>query len=476
MEDLMMFLIFAICDLMVVLLCRYAFGKRDAYSEGMLLGVHIPAGCLEHPEVEQLRRKSSRSWNMFQWINLAVSLLICFFCFYDFILFIIIWTIWLAEYILVLYYLIISSHRQMYRLKIKNGWVIEENKRIIRIDTAVSSAAGKLAPGWKWHLPILILSAASVFLLLIMNRRDDLSFDSSISIWTLYAVGVGICLLFMATHIAVIHAPNRVYSKNTEVNFSANQLSKRSWSTGLLLASWLNGAAWIYLAISYCVSGVNLPFLCYVVYGILITLEAVALLIPVGYALKKRQTILDSDTEPYYVDDDEYWKKGWYNNPDDRRILVPNRFNRTKYAFNFGRPGARAFIIILTAAILVLVIWVFCMLADLINAEVVFTADQQTFSFEAAGYDCEFDLDEIRSVDLIDALPDDSFTRTNGGSTEKVNIGYFRGKETGECMMFLYNDSTPVLEIRLEDTTVFANSTDSNVTEEWYDVLESALQ
>lgn len=42
MEDLMMFLIFAICDLMVVLLCRYAFGKRDAYSEGMLLGVHIP--------------------------------------------------------------------------------------------------------------------------------------------------------------------------------------------------------------------------------------------------------------------------------------------------------------------------------------------------------------------------------------------------------------------------------------------------
>ena len=116
------------------------------------------------------------------------------------------------------------------------------------------------------------------------------------------------------------------------------------------------------------------------------------------------------------------------------------------------------------------------MLADLINAEVVFTADQQTFSFEAAGYDCEFDLDEIRSVDLIDALPDDSFTRTNGGSTEKVNIGYFRGKETGECMMFLYNDSTPVLEIRLEDTTVFANSTDSNVTEEWYDVLESALQ
>ncbi len=57
-----------------------------------------------------------------------------------------------------------------------------------------------------------------------------------------------------------------------------------------------------------------------------------------------------------------------------------------------------------------------------------------------------------------------------------MNIGYFRGKETGECMMFLYNDSTPVLEIRLEDTTVFANSTDSNVTEEWYDVLESALQ
>ena len=71
----------------------------------------------------------------------------------------------------------------------------------------------------------------------------------------------------------------------------------------------------------------------------------------------------------------------------------------------------------------------------------------------------------------IDELPDERFTRTNGGSTEKVNIGHFRGRETGKCMMFLYNDCTPVLEIRLDDMTVFANSRDPQETERWLDML-----
>ena len=67
-------------------------------------------------------------------------------------------------------------------------------------------------------------------------------------------------------------------------------------------------------------------------------------------------------------------------------------------------------------------------------------------SFEAAGYDSEFNIDEIVSVSLIDELPDEDYIRTNGGSTDKVNIGHFRGKETGKCMMFLFKGYTPILK------------------------------
>lgn len=38
-------------------------------------------------------------------------------------------------------------------------------------------------------------------------------------------------------------------------------------------------------------------------------------------------------------------------------------------------------------------------------------------------------------------------------------------------MMFLYNDCTPLLEIRLDNTTVFANSRDPEETCQWLDAL-----
>ena len=103
--------------------------------------------------------------------------------------------------------------------------------------------------------------------------------------------------------------------------------------------------------------------------------------------------------------------------------------------------------------------------------EILFQEEGEVYRFEAAGYEYEFSGNDIQSVKLIDELPDERFTRTNGGSTEKVNIGHFRGRETGKCMMFLYNDCTPVLEIRLDDMTVFANSRDPQETERWLDML-----
>ena len=199
--------------------------------------------------------------------------------------------------------------------------------------------------------------------------------------------------------------------------------------------------------------------------------SAVALLVPLGLAVGKRKEILDADQAPCYVDDDVYWKYGWYNNPNDRHILVQDRFNSMNYSFNFGRPAVKVILGILAAAVAGIVIWTFSLLAAFENVQVLFQEEGEVYRFEAAGYEYEFSGNDIQSVKLIDELPDERFTRTNGGSTEKVNIGHFRGRETGKCMMFLYNDCTPVLEIRLDDMTVFANSRDPQETERWLDML-----
>ena len=208
------------------------------------------------------------------------------------------------------------------------------------------------------------------------------------------------------------------------------------------------------------------------IYTVLLLASAAALIIPVALSVGKRREVLEADTSACYIDDDEYWKKGWYNNPDDPHFLVEDRFNSMNLSLNYGRPAAKVFTIVMTAVVAGVLIWTATILAEFVNVEVVFSREGDSWSFEAAGYDCTFTADEIRSVRLIDALPDERFTRTNGGSTEKYNVGHFRGRETGKCMMFLYNDSSPLLEIRLDDMTVFANSDRGETTEEWYESLQ----
>lgn len=469
--DVALFFVFLICDLIIVPICWFSYGKQGEYREGMVMGVHIPAHAVEDPEVKKICGKIQKHWNRFHQINLLLSVLICFLCFYNFTLFIIVWSVWLAEYVAVLYGLIIVPHRQMYRLKLKRGWVDAASMRVVRIDTSVSALSGKMALNWKWHLPPVILTAATALLLYNMGERYRLSPAEMTVEWALYASGVFTCLLFLVLHIGIVRQANRVYSENTEINLAANRLMKRAWSQGLALASWISGGAWIFLAFCGSISGPDLPAGCYGVYAFFLMVSAVALLVPLGLAVGKRKEILDADQAPCYVDDDVYWKYGWYNNPNDRHILVQDRFNSMNYSFNFGRPAVKVILGILAAAVAGIVIWTFSLLAAFENVQVLFQEEGEVYRFEAAGYEYEFSGNDIQSVKLIDELPDERFTRTNGGSTEKVNIGHFRGRETGKCMMFLYNDCTPVLEIRLDDMTVFANSRDPQETERWLDML-----
>lgn len=469
--NIAMFFIFLISNLIIVPLCRYSYGKMWEYREGMVLGVHIPATCIHHPEVEELCEKYRRNWTLFHRINLAVGTLSCFLCFVDYIVFIIVWSLWLLEYVCGLEYLIIVPHRRMYRLKVKKGWVDERSKKIVRIDTAASAASEKMALDWKWHLPVLALTAATVFLVVEGERRFHVSWAEAWPIWLLYGTGVGLCLLFLGMHLAVVRRPNRVYSDHTEINLAANRLMKRSWTEGLVYASWLNGASWLWMAFWYFRCGPDLSGAVYGIYTALLILEVATLLFPLARSVGKRREVLEADTSACYIDDDEYWKKGWYNNPGDRHLLVQDRFNSMNMSMNYGRPAAKVITGVLAAVILGGMVWTAVLLSDFVNVEVVFTQEGDTFTFEAAGYDCSFGRDEIQSVELLDSMPEEHFTRTNGGSTEEYQVGHFRGKETGRCMMFLYTGCEPILEIRLDDMTVFVNSRQEETTLSWYGEL-----
>lgn len=466
--NIAMFFIFLVCDLIIVPICWFSYGKRGEYKEGMLLGVHIPQIYVDDPEVSAITDKREKQWKRFHWLNLMASIAVCFLCFYDFILFLILWSAWLVEYMAGLYYLVIVPHRRMYRLKMKRGWIDVSSCRVVRIDTAVTSASKKMAVTWKWQLPILAAVSASGLFIWKMKEIHEAGASETYAVWVLYGVSLMTCLVLMGVHMAVIHQSNRVYSKNTEINLAVNRLGKKGWSQGLLLCSAISGAAWIFLAVSYFRYGPGIPVASYIIYILTAMLAAGGLLIPVMISAGKKSELLTADQAQYYVDDDEYWKKGWYNNPKDKRLLVQDRFNSINYSFNYGRPAAKALTAAGAVVIILTVIWVTVLINSFNNADITFSTDGGQYRFEGAGYKYEFEREEIKNIQLLDDMPDDSFSRTNGGSTEKVNIGHFRGKKTGKCMMFIYNDHTPVLEIEMDDMIIFANSLEPEETEKWF--------
>lgn len=464
-----MFIIFLVMDLIIVLVCKFAYGKRDEYSEGMLMGVHIPAEEVDNEEVQKICIKNRKIWNKFHWINLLAGILVCLICFISFEIFIIIWLIWLAEYIAVLYYLVIAPHKEMYRLKIRNHWINEKTRHVVSIDTQLSVPSDKMAYNWKWHLPIVVILLSTCIPLFQLGN----DFGIGMAGWILYASAVGTSLLFMFLHFIFVGKQNVVYSQNPQVNLSVNKMIKHSWSLGFLCVNCINGAAGCYmifqLSKNQWLSGME-----YGVYITLQTLAVLALLVPVLYVYRKKQAVLAKDTDPVYVDDDEYWKNGWYSNPNDRHLLVRDRMSGTNFSFNMARPAAKIFCAamgIITAAVL---IWVGVIMMQFRNTEVIFEYHDDQIRIEAAGYQCEFSVSEIESAQIIQNLPDDRFIRTNGGSTVKYNIGHFRGEKTGPSMMFLYKGYTPILKIELEDKIIFVNSKQKGVTENWYNQLEGS--
>ena len=54
---------------------------------------------------------------------------------------------------------------------------------------------------------------------------------------------------------------------------------------------------------------------------------------------RRKEALLKQDTAPMYIDDDYYWRNGWYSNPDDRRLFIQDRYSSMNYTVNFRQDG-----------------------------------------------------------------------------------------------------------------------------------------
>lgn len=81
MINTVMFIFFALLDLSMVGLCSYCYSGKEKYSEGMILGVHVPSNAEEDEAVSSLTQKYRNGFRRSQRLNLAAGFLIPAVCF-----------------------------------------------------------------------------------------------------------------------------------------------------------------------------------------------------------------------------------------------------------------------------------------------------------------------------------------------------------------------------------------------------------
>mgnify|MGYP000375158861 CR=1 FL=1 len=136
---MMMFVIFLIVNVGTIGIFYGVYGTKRKYEEGMLMGVHLPGSAAESEEVKMLMKKY-RTWTKwFYTLNLLAGIAVCGFCFWYISVFMIVWSIWLVEVCIGAILLLYRTHRKLYDLKMKNGWIGSNGSKIMTADSAVDA-------------------------------------------------------------------------------------------------------------------------------------------------------------------------------------------------------------------------------------------------------------------------------------------------------------------------------------------------
>lgn len=464
---IVMAIMMLVTNLFVILVVRLTMVSNFDYKAGSYLGVHIPADKKEDDEVTSLMSRTKKQFNVFNNVNMVLSVAICGICVVDMIIFIFVYILWIIIYIVGIQLVIIIGHRKIYDIKLKNGWLIEAQKKVY-IDTRLSSSVKNPSISMRYHWIFIGLTVVLYIPVVIVRHSDMLFRDMSIY----FIVSIIVAVALYIFNIYVNSSERTVYSENSDVNITMNQIYKKYVSLGLVIMSLFNTVAFSYIVAEYMLHGI-LYGGDVIVYTIVDLIGSIIMLASFVVARRKRTEVLAADDTPLYVDDDEYWKYGFYYNPNDRHIIVKNRMYDMNYAFNYASRGAQILVALLTVIITASIIFTVAALIPFINIKMdVYIADD-TFMAEGGGYKCSINIGDIQEVQLFDEMPKDNFTRTNGGSTDEYDVGNYKGRTYGRCMLFIWDGYSPVLMIKSSNKTVFVNSKEDGYIRQMYDELVS---
>lgn len=369
-------------------------------------------------------------------------------------------TLWMFLFFPLGWRLQLKASRQLYRLKRACNWSCGP-KRLVCVDTESSRLKGRLAlPVW-WMFPAVCISL--VPFCLALGQWEKLG----ISVLLVLLVPLLLQIILFGMRHAFLHQRAAVFSADSRVNQACSRIVQRGWSVCCTCLSYGVGVFWILLYFSTALRSLALM----AVSGVLfISGFVLGILYTVRYVREAQNRLLLACKEPLYLDEDDYWVRGYYYNPDNPKVHVP-RCDGTGFTVNLATRGGKAFLgLAAMAFVFPLALAVF--LSPLDFGSISVRQEAGCVTVDAPLYGMSFSKSEIQSVQALSEIP--FLARTNGAETNRFYVGWYWVDEIGACRAFIHKGSPLVLYIRLTNGAVLINGETPQQTKALHTLLTAA--
>ncbi|MCH3962329.1 MAG: DUF5808 domain-containing protein [Solobacterium sp.] len=421
--------------------------NETKFKKNITVGVTLPYEAREDADVLQILKRYRRGVEAVCGFLLVLSL-ICF-CFSSETVLMTIWMIWIDLAIILPYVPYAITNIQLKEVKEKKGWKRSEEQRTAAVNLSAM-------PSYSWISPWVFAPADLICLALIL-------FDPSM--FLMYLIFAGCCAFCWFSYRYLYRNKAELVDENTDLTIALSNIRRYNWGKTWILCSY---AMSIY-AIVMCF------FVSYPIISMIMIVAVTAILCICTYRIEFKtrhlQEKLTKDSgRQWYADEDDHWIFGiFYNNPDDSRLLINQRIGINS-TVNLARPLGRLMYILLALVIAALPftgVWMDSIGTQDISMQI--TENQLTVKSGFTSYRIE--TDEIRSIELMDALPT-NLHRKMGTGMDCYLEGKFTADEIGDVTVLLDPEVSPYLLIQMEDDQYYLFGTrDGEEAEAAYDIL-----
>lgn len=440
--------VIGVFTILIIISAIYIEYRTAGYAnENIILGATVPYGETESEEIKKLVKEFKKENKKYTLLSFVLVIPIFF------IKSIAVWTMYI---VIIPFILMILQEGVLYkyfnkvqRVKKDNGWLVGR-KHSVKIDTELTKIKNKMPISRLYFVPVIIIN----IIFIIIFEIKIIPITSLISV-----------LAILGLNYNFTNLRSKVYSDNSQINIACNYFYKRIWSI-------------VTTILAYIIILPNLGFFININLGLIFLLGTSPVILMIIFwsnnkIISMKSKVLKSNEDLFYYDEDEYWKFGFYNNPNDNKVFVEKRVG-IGTTLNMANKKAKWFyigIIIFTLSILMIV---FSGVSKFENCNINMMISESAVKIDVPEYETEFSKDDIEEVNKINELLD--AVRTNGYSDDKKLLGYCNVEGYGRSLVYINKDQEEIISIKLKDKYIFITGNSKEETDTYYNELINLKQ